>query len=243
MVNKWNIHLESLILTMEKKSKLFKKIHMEISIDSYWKYSIYMNIATIISPLPGLISVLGTTLSKELSNMVYFNSSSAILSFFNAIIVAIIKFNKYDESGYDHRSASTKFTSLEQNIKRQLMLERNERVPVKDYISWVLKSYENLLSSSPTLPSDFFKKYEKEIDDLEKEFEKKELMFFEFENKNSIDDEQESKFTEYKQHSDEESKNYIINIGQQNKNKKKNVSIHDLSIYDDNQMKFDFMNK
>ena len=152
MVLKWNNNIESVIHTIEKQSKLFKKIHNEVSINQYWKYSFFMNMAIIISPLSGLVSVLGTILCKDDEDMIFYNSSSAILSFFTTVIVAIIKFNQYDEVGYEHKVASSKYTSLEQNIKRQLMLGRDERIPAKDYLSWILKSYDDLFSTSPFLP-------------------------------------------------------------------------------------------
>ena len=94
MVLKWNSNIESVIHTIEKQSKLFKKIHIEVSTNEYWKYSMFMNIAIIISPLSGLVTVVGNILCKEIEDMIYYNSSAAILSFLTTVIVAIIKFNK-----------------------------------------------------------------------------------------------------------------------------------------------------
>lgn len=230
MVLKWNSNIESVIHTIEKQSKLFKKIHIEVSTNEYWKYSMFMNIAIIISPLAGLVTVVGNILCKELEDMIYYNSSAAILSFLTTVIVAIIKFNKYDEVGYEHKAASFKYTSLEQNIKRQLMLGRDERIPVKDYLSWILKSYDDLFSSSPLLPSEFIKKYSKLIEDLEKDFEKKEIELFDHEHKNSVDDDTTIIFEEEKEN---KKRKYIKH---QNQNQ---ISDHDLIKFDDEQMRYE----
>lgn len=223
MVLKWNNNIESIIHTIEKQSKLFKKIHSEVSISAYNKYSFYMNLAIIISPLSGLVSVLGNILGKDLPNIVYYNTSSAILSFFTTVIVAIIKFNQYDEVGYDHKSTSSKYTLLEQNIKRQLILGREERIPVKEYFSWVLKSYDDLFSNSPLLPFDYIKKYEKIIEELEKEFEKKELDCFDYEHKNNFE-------------------SIIISI-EENKKQKNNDSDLNLTKFDDENMLYNISKK
>ena len=250
MVLKWNSNIESVIHVIEKQSKLLKKIHMEVSINEYWKYSFFMNAAIIISPLPGLISVLGTILCKDLQDTIFYNSSAAILSFFTTVIVSIIKFNKYDEVGYEHKAVSSKYTSLEQNIKRQLMLGRDERVNVKDYLSWILKSYDDLFSTSPFLPSDFMKKYNKVLEELEKDFEKKEIELFYHEHKDDGEEydgdhhrskEEDKAFKQY--YIDEDIKNHTtINFKESYTKKNKNInknSDHDLSKFDDEKMRCD----
>jgi hypothetical protein len=235
MVLKWSKNVESIIQVIEKQARLYKKMHMEISGESYFKYSFFMISAIVISPLPGLITTLGTLFCKEISDMVYYNSSAAVLSFLTTIIVSIIKFNKYDEEGYAHKSASFKYVSIEQNVKRQLMLSRSDRISAKQYVTWLLKSFDNLYASSPPLSCEVIKKYEKLVEELERELDENEERMSESEEKEN--EERQSKY------SSEEKATFAIKVEKQPKRVKKKhddfSSIFDMSKYDDENMLYE----
>ena len=109
-------------------------------------------------------------------------------------------------------------------ILKNLAVSREERIPVKEYFSWVLKSYDDLFSNSPLLPSDCIKKYEKVMEELEKEFEKKELECFDYEHKNNF-----GSIT-------------IIPI-EENKKQTNNDSYHNLTKFDDENMLYNISKK
>ena len=240
MTVKWNKNIESIIQVIEKQARLYKKMHLEIASESYFKYSFFMISAIIISPLPGLITTLGTLFCKEISDMVYYNSTAAVLSFLTTVIVSIIKFNRYDEESYAHKSASLKYVSIEQNIKRQLMISRVDRISAKHYVTWLLKSFDNLYASSPPLSCEVIKKYEKLVEELERELDENEERLSDCEEKQESRQKEESN-SKY----DSESKTSLIFQMEKLPKKKKNraqhefSSIFDLSKYDDENMFYD----
>ena len=244
MVLNWNKNIESIIQVIEKQSRLYKKMHLEISFNSNWYYSFFMISAIVISPLPGLVTTFGTLFCDDLNDMVYYNSVASVLSFLTTILVSIIKFNKYDEISHAHKSASFKYVSIEQNIKRQLMLSRSDRIVAKDYINWLLQSFDNLYASSPVLTCDVIHKYEKAVDELEKELETEEERMSDVEEKNEI------YFQESQKKKSEEKSPMLREIKLDTKtNKVKNKKSHefsknfDLGKFDDVNMMFDIDSK
>ena len=53
--------------------------------------------------------------------------SEIILGFLSGVIVAILKYGKYDEVSTANKSAAAKYASLEANVRRQLSLYRSDR--------------------------------------------------------------------------------------------------------------------
>ena len=133
--------------------------------------------AIIITPLSGVVTALGTILSTELSELCIYSITSTILSFLSGILITVIKFNKYDEISYSHKIAYSRYTSLEENIKRQLMLYREDRIKADEYLNWLSKSFDELFESSPNFESKTLKKYSKELESIEKEYDTNELNF------------------------------------------------------------------
>ena len=152
-------------------------MHNEVSMISYERYSNFMLIAILISPLSGVISSIGTLLGDNIQSIYIYSITSTILSFISGILITIIKFNKYDEVSYSHKTASSRYISLEENIKRQLTLYREDRIDANEYLSWLSKSFDELFMSSPNFDIKMMEKYKKEIEKLEKEYDDIELNF------------------------------------------------------------------
>jgi hypothetical protein len=210
MVLKWNKNIESVIEVMEKQCRLYKKMHMEISISKLNKYSALSMTAMILSPLPAFFSILGLTLQQEMIHVdTIFDSISLGISLITTILVGVTKFGKYDEISYSHKTASSQYTSLEQNIKRQLMLERSERIAPKIYLTWIMKKFDILYESSPLLSCSTSKKYEKTIELLEKEYQSQEHKIHKNEDTSSNSDRSRESI---KEKDDEEDKMYKIDI-------------------------------
>lgn len=250
MVLTWNKNIESVIQVIEKQCRMYKKMHMEVAIHASSRFSNLSLVAVIISPIPGFLSILGLSLTKSIDYNI-FDSISVGFSLITTIIVAVNKFSKYEEISHAHKSASSQYTSLEQNIKRQLMLSRNERVPAKTYLSWLTKKFEVLYESSPLLSCSISQKYERTVELLEKEYELQENKIQEFneETKEMLEEEKtmyKINITEAKDHfdiyknMDKEDERFF---GTELKKKKKSsefLRTFDLTKYDDEQMFFDF---
>ena len=171
--SEWNDKIEKCLKIIEKQSKLYKKMHMEIAQDSNTKYSIYSLTSIILSPISGIISVVGTMVSSSLDDLYFYTVSSTIISFVTGIILAINKFNNYEQLTTSHKIASSRYDSLEQNVRRQLSIYRTDRISADEYFDYICKSFEDLNNSSPMIPTGkkIIDTYSKAIELLENEYE------------------------------------------------------------------------
>jgi len=176
-MNNWNSKIEKTVKLIEKQCKIYKKIHDEISIENNSKYSCFMIIAIIITPMSGIITAIGTILSKDFEQLCVYSITSTILSFLSSIFISIIKFNKYDEISYSHKTSYSRYVSLEENIKRQLLLYREDRINAHEYLNWLTKSFDELFDSSPNFDNKIYKKYLQQLEEIEKEYDNIEINF------------------------------------------------------------------
>jgi len=158
---KWNYKLERVLKVIEKQCENYKNTHRNISIDCDKKYSRLMLISIVLAPLSGVVSTIGATIDKDINTMFYYTTVSTILSFTTGIIISMIKFSKFDKSNNAHSLAASRYISLGNNIKRQLLLDYRDRVPAKEYLEWVIKNFDDLYTSSPMVSDDILNKYSK----------------------------------------------------------------------------------
>ena len=85
--SKWNTKIENVVSDIYNKSLVYKSLHMEKAQISYDKYSLYMTIVIIISPLAGTISAMGAILDTD-NNL--FSITASILSFLSGVIISIL---------------------------------------------------------------------------------------------------------------------------------------------------------
>jgi len=170
-VEKWNSKIEKVVKLIEKQCRLYKKMHNELSISNTEKYSWFMISAIAFTPMSGVILSIGTILGKDLQDMYVYNITSTILSFLSGILITVIKFNKYDEISYSHKTSASRYISLEENIKRQLLLYEKDRINATEYLNWLSKTFDELFDSAPNFDSTTLRKYEKQIETLEKEYD------------------------------------------------------------------------
>jgi hypothetical protein len=158
---KWNGKLEKVLKVIEKQCENYKNTHQNISIDCEKKYSLLMLSSIILAPLSGIVSTIGATADRDINTMFYYTTVSTVLSFATGIIVSVIKFSKFDKSSNAHTLAASRYISLGNNIKRQLLLDYSDRVPAKEYLDWVIKNFDDLYTSSPIVSDDILNKYSK----------------------------------------------------------------------------------
>ena len=166
-MNKWNSKIEDAINLIRKQCLLYKKMHTEVSLNNTNKYSFFMISAIVTTPLSGVVTAIGTIICRELIDLQIYAITSTVLSFISGILITIIKFNKYDEISYSHKTAAARYISLEENIKRQLLLYKEDRINAHEYLNWISKSFDDLYISSPDFDSCILQKYSRQIDKLE----------------------------------------------------------------------------
>ena len=153
----WNATLENSVKNIGEMALSYKMMHMEMAQRAHLKYNLLMYVGIIFAPMGGVISQMNTSLLT--CNDMYVSLISLTISFISGVVIAIIKFTRYDEIESSNKLAASKYTSLESNVRRQLSLYRNNRIDASDYMEWVSNSFDELFMSSPLLPRFLFDKY------------------------------------------------------------------------------------
>lgn len=153
----WNDKLETAARDIGEMSLSYKMMHIEMAQRAHLKYNVLMYMGIILAPLSGIISQFNSPLSS-CDNM-YLSFTALGISFISGIVVAIIKFSRYDEVEYANKLAASKYVSLESNVRRQLALYRDNRIDAIEYMEWLTNCFDELFMSSPLLPHFLFNKY------------------------------------------------------------------------------------
>jgi len=158
----WNDKLELAVKDIGDSCKNYKLLHIYEAQRSNKIYNILMLIGIIIGPLSGISSGIGTIMNDECEVL---NSTipiiNTILGFFSGIVIAIVKFGKYDEYSNSNKQAAARYTSIESNVRRQLGLYRNDRVSALLYMEWLESKYEELFLSAPLIPFSSYNRFKK----------------------------------------------------------------------------------
>lgn len=154
--SRWNNKLEHTAKDIGEISNSYKLMHLEVAQTAYSMYDFYMKLGIVLGPIAGMLSGVGAVTHPE--DNVVFPVIVTIVSFLSGIVVAIIKFSKYDEVGTAHKTAAARYTSLESNVRRQLALSRSDRVSAREYVDWLSSSFDELFLASPILPTSVYTK-------------------------------------------------------------------------------------
>jgi len=156
-VTVWNEELESAVKEIGDESKGYKIMHIHMAQTANQMYTKLTMLGILLGPLSSLLSGI-----EAMSNP-YRHSVLAViticLGFLSGVTVAVIKFGKYDEVSNANKTASARYTSLESNVRRQLSLQRKDRIPAMTYMEWLESKYEELFMSAPLLPRNVYDKY------------------------------------------------------------------------------------
>jgi len=121
-------------------------------------YDLLMYSGIILGPIAGLLSAIGSILSPDTSPSTL-PIISGCVAFFSGIVVAITKYGKFEEKNSHHKMAASKYTSLESNIRRQLILYRDNRQNAEKYLEWIGNSFDDLFSASPLISDRIYDEY------------------------------------------------------------------------------------
>lgn len=155
----WTIIMEKNVKEIGEKAKGYKIMHIQEAHKVNKKYKCLMYLGICLGPLSALLSGIGATLNPDAP--VTFPIASACSAFIAGIVVAITKFGKFEEKVSNHRIAASKYTSLESNIRRQLILCKNNRVNAAKYIEWIGNSFDDLFMASPLITRKVYTNYVK----------------------------------------------------------------------------------
>lgn len=142
--NTWNKNSESFLKDIESKCFTFANTHLIIAKKSKTTCEQLSLASMIITPMSGLITSLSLMIITPYSFV--FEILSILCSVVASIIATILKFKNYNEITSNSRLIAAQYISLENNISRQLILDRNHRLDSSSYIDWVGKSFDDIFS-------------------------------------------------------------------------------------------------
>ena len=144
----WNVKLERSIQSLGELSLGYKWMHCEMAKDYTIVYNRLMYTSIALGPFVGVIN----TANQTFAETTYIPFLITIFSFLTGVLAGIIKFCDYEEKINNHKTAAAHYTSLANNARIQLNLERMDREDPKQYMVWYTTNYGNLFESSPMLP-------------------------------------------------------------------------------------------
>jgi len=156
--NKWNAAIENTIKFVGESAQAYKMMHLLSAKQYSWLNNILMYISLALSPVAGSLAAIEAALGNP---SVYISITIAIISFLTAVITGIIKFGCFHQKSEAHKIATSKYTSLESNVRRQLQLYRDDRVPAHEYYEWLTRSFDDLFHGAPFIDDHIYGKYYK----------------------------------------------------------------------------------
>ena len=146
-IGEWNNKLERSIQSLGELSLGYKWMHCEMAKSYTTVYNRLMYASIALGPIVGVVN----TFNQTFGDTTVIPLMITILSFLTGVLTGIIKFSDYEEKINNHKTAAAKYTSLANNARIQLNLEKQDRENPKQYIVWYTTSYGNLFESSPIL--------------------------------------------------------------------------------------------
>jgi hypothetical protein len=154
----WSNKIEQNIREIGEKSKGYKIMHVHESIEISNTYKYLMIAGITLGPIAGFISGLGATIVPNSINMPI---TATCISFISGIVMVITKYGKFEEKSSHHKMAASKYTSLESNVRRQLLLIREDRINAVKYLEYVGSNFDELFLSSPLISKKIYDEYVK----------------------------------------------------------------------------------
>ena len=145
----WNGQIEQVIKNIGESSNGYKIMHVQEARDNETMYTRLMFAGIVLGPMSSIMAA--SSAAFELSDNPWMSTIEIMLGFLSGIVVAVIRFGKYDETSNAHKSAAARYASVEGNIRRQLSLNRSDRVAPSSYLDWVERKYEDIFTSAPLI--------------------------------------------------------------------------------------------
>ena len=153
----WNTKLEDAAQGIGQAAQGYKHMHIWQAQRASKKHHCLMGTGIVMGPIASVISSIG--LAFGLTNNPTISVITILLGFVSGIMVATVRFGKFDEVSNANKSAAARYTSIESNVRRQLGLYRKDRISAVSYMDWLETKYEELFMSAPLLPAGSYTKF------------------------------------------------------------------------------------
>lgn len=162
LTNGWNDKNEKLIISIGENSASYKWMHEK----SNTFYGLTNSILSI------LLVVFSTGLSiqtvvpdEEIYKDMPLYVLRTVFTYVVTILSVVQNFLKYEKLAEKHKNSAVTFGLLYHDIQKQMCMYRSERRNAAIYLSEVLKKYDNLILSSPTINHYILKNFKKTFKD------------------------------------------------------------------------------
>lgn len=158
----WNKQIENVLYEQQNKCAAYKWLHDKQS-RRFSKINKWLNIIIIFIVS---LTATGTSFTNNIENFennlwkIILNISYSILLYFSAFLSSLQHFLNYEKQAELHRTASLKYTTLYNNIKRTLLLHITQRQQATEYFIWINKEYDSVLSESPNISTNIMNEFE-----------------------------------------------------------------------------------
>jgi len=153
----WNSKLEEAAQGIGQAAQGYKHMHIWQAQRASKKHHCLMGTGIVMGPIASVISSIG--LAFGLTGNPTISVVTILLGFISGILVATVRFGKFDEVSHANKSAAARYTSIESNVRRQLGLYRKDRIAAVSYMDWLETKYEELFMSAPLLPAGSYTKF------------------------------------------------------------------------------------
>ena len=126
-IGEWNNKLERSIQSLGELSLGYKWMHCEMAKSYTTVYNRLMYASIALGPIVGVVN----TFNQTFGDTTVIPIMITILSFLTGVLTGIIKFSDYEEKINNHKTAAAKYTSLANNARIQLNLEKHEHDPLR----------------------------------------------------------------------------------------------------------------
>jgi hypothetical protein len=158
----WDDALESAAREVGERAQAYKIINARLAHSSSRVYDWLMIGSIITGPMSGTISAIGSAMSPDPTAVLPIVST--LVAFLAGILVAVVRFGKYDEKTTAHKQAAAKLASIEHNVRRQMALPRDRREKAQQYLEWITKSSDDVCTSMPLIPRSAQEQYAAEAE-------------------------------------------------------------------------------
>ncbi len=157
----WTPSLEDYVKAIGEEAQGYRILHSE----NARRYALYCNVQTYLNcgfaAASGLAATLGMIFNPGPS--IVYPVISATIVFLLAVTGPLFKQQKYDQLELMHRQAVTKFTNLENNVRRCMALPPEHRIPPGPYTAYLDNALTVNIDFAPLISEASLARYKKRV--------------------------------------------------------------------------------
>ena len=153
----WNMKIEKSVQSLAELCLGYKWMHCELAKEKSLMYNRLMYCSIFFAPMAGVLNTINSYLQDHFTIPIIVT----IVSFMTGILISIIKFGNYEAQINKYKTTAGRYTSLANNARVQLNLDREDREDAKQYVIWFTTSYSDLFDESPIIPEYVMTRYRK----------------------------------------------------------------------------------